>query len=746
MKTASPLRFRPSLVTLTLAALLIAAPAAVPAHAAARRKCARTCKRTLRTCLATAKRERTTLRGACKAAPGSRRACRKSAAATARAVKGACRGLQRECRACCRTRGASCDQPAVVLDDARAASGVATAEGGSVTATGADGTTYTLDVPAGALDGDETITLTPLTAVGGFTVGEAILAGVDAEPSGLVFTKPATLSIVLPHPPAARLAGFTYEGDGTEFAGTLVATAGRTARIQVGHFSGFGAGTEHSPELTAILSRSPSHASQSFADQFLALADQGVSDPAAYADVVRRWYARVVRPGLAGAVGSDPRLRQALRDYDQWLLVVQQGPFVLGLGFDLDTALAPERSDALGLIAAALRDAVARADARCLAQHSLAEAETALEWQVIAAAADVDTPANALDLDTVLGGLCLEAQYDDVSFPADPPPGTQSELRVVVGLVFIDGVPATGDPMDVEVDPHGTVELITIGGDTDPNGVAAFDYTPLGDRELRLDVHSCAHVPGSRRLRRVCQDAFVVRGLDVEPSSVTLAPGGTQQFQATLFGQPIAVTWSTTTGTIDQSGNLAAGTTPGSFEVRATNPVDGRSTAATVTVTGTTTTTVPASGDILGEWRGIMVLTNNGVPNAAVSCTDSPDCARMTVQQSAGGLRLAYCNSKETFCNLPALTQQCSLLFDGSATGGALMATSVDNNPPCCIGCVGQNRFYGCTLTATLTVDPSGQQTLDGTFGGSVTSCGVNNGGLATHFTFCRPNPCAVTP
>jgi hypothetical protein len=746
MSMPSPVGSRPSLATLALAALLLVPVAGVvPAHAArGRGACTKACAEGLRTCLKAARTERTTLRTSCKVGSGSRRTCRKSARLTARAVTGACRGLRRQCRACCRARGPSCDQPAVVLDGGRAATGLVTAGGGTVTATGADGTTYTLDVPAGALDDDEAVTLTPLTSVGGFAVGEAIVAGVDAAPSGLLFAKHATLTIELPRAPAGRLVGFSYDGSGTDFDQTLVVTDGRLARIQVGHFSGFGAGGEHSPELTALLSRSPSAASLAFANQFLALGQRGVTDPEPYADVLRRWYRTVVRPGLAGAVGSDPRLRRALGDYDHWLLIVQQGPLALGLGFDLAGPLAPEQAEALGLIAAALRDAVARADARCLAQHSLAEAETALGWQVIAAAADVDTPANALDLDTVLDGLCVEAQYDDVSFPGPPPLGLPAVLRVRVGLAFIDGVAASGDRMEVRVTPHGTQEGPPIG-DTDGSGTIEFSFTPLGDRDLRLDVHSCADVPGRRRLKRVCQDAFVVRGLDVEPPSVTLAPGGTQQFQATRFGQPAAVTWSTTTGTIDQSGNLTAGTAPGRFEVRARNPVDGRSTAAAVTITSTTTTTMPAT--VLGEWQGIVEVTNNGVPNAGVSCTNSSGCARMTVQQSGAGLRLAFCNSKETFCSSSAVTQQCSLLFDASTTGGGFMGTSVDNNAPCCIGCVGQNRVYGCVLAATFTVDPSGQQTLDGTFGGSVTSCPApGTGTLATHFTFCRPNPCPVTP
>ena len=614
----------------------------------------------------------------------------------------------------------------MVRDAPRAASQLITASGGTVTASGADGTTYALDVPAGALSDDETITLTPITKVGGFAVGKGIVAGVHAEPSGLHLLNPATLTITLPQAPAERLIGFQYEGDGTEFGGALVVGTGATARLRVTEFSGFGAGTESSPELRAILARPSAAASQRFADEFLALSAQGVRDQAAYLDVLRRWYRQVVRPGLTGAVGSDPRLRQALRDYNQWLIAVQQGSLVLGLAADLDTPMRPEQAEALGLVATALRDAVARADARCLAQHSLAEAETALEWQVIADAADVDTPANALDLDTVLDGLCVEAHYDDVTFPAPPPPGIQSVLRVRVGLAFIDGVPATGDTMDVEVDPHGTVELITIGGDTDANGVAEFDYTPLGDRELRLDIHSCGHVPGRRRLKRVCQDAFVVRGLDVTPPSVTLAPGGTQQFQATLFGQPVTVTWSTTTGSIDQTGLLTAGTAPGTFEVRATNPVDGRSTAASVTIPGTTTTTVPVPPGLEGLWVGRYTVTfPGGIP-------PTHGCGAMSVSaQPTGGLRLLVCT--DDWCGVITHFADCAPVFDVSASGSSFSGLMVNHTGQCCRGCPGQERGWenGCQITGGLTTPAGGTPHLTASFDTSVSSC-FPAGGVTT--------------
>ncbi len=490
--------------------------------AAPKRVCTKSCSKALRECVSGAKQERATLRGACTDGAGGR-ACRQRASVTARAVAGACRALHQQCRSCCQAGATSCDQPQVARDQSRATSALVTTAGGSVTATGADGTTYTLDVPAGALPDDETIALEPITKIGGFPLGAGILAGVHAEPSGLQLVKPATLTITMRQAPAGRVIGFLYDGEGADFGTTLAFMDGPAIRLRVTHFSGFGAGAENSPELAAIQSRSVNVAAEQFVGEIFALAGQSVGDRNRYLDVFRRWYRQIVRPELGGAVGSDPRLRQALRDYDHWLYVLQQAPGAFGLPLDFDTPMKPEQGEALGLIATALRDAIARADARCLAQHSLAEAETALEWQVIADAADVDTLANALDLDTVLEGLCVEAHYDDVTFPSPPPLDIPSVLRARVGLAFIDGVAATGDTMEVQVTPHGVQEGPPIG-DTDAAGIIEFSFTPLGDRELRLDVHACGHVPGRRRLKRVCQDAFVIRGLAVEPAQATLPP------------------------------------------------------------------------------------------------------------------------------------------------------------------------------------------------------------------------------
>lgn len=610
MNVLSSERVRTSATAALLLVLLSTGPdparvqAATPTGA-----CKRTCATGLAECRAAAKARRAMLRRICTVTPVGHRTCRTTTRRTVSAMMGSCSALGKHCKECCRTGAAICAGAEATLDESRRVTVLVPPAGGTIDATSADGTAYRLEIPAGALDVAESIALTPLTRLGPFPVDGRRLAAVHAEPSGLRFVVPATLSITPPQPFAGRMVAFAYDGRGEDLRTTPLASGGTTVTLPVTHFSGFGTGIESSPELQAIGAQSMSAASNRFAAELSALDAQGVTDPAAWIDVARRWYRDVVRPGLQAGVGSDARLRLALKDYDQWLTILQTSATLFVAAIDLSTPLAAEQADASTLIAAALRDAIARANARCLAQHSLAEAETALEWQVIAGAADVDTPANALDLDTVLDGLCIAARYDDVTYPADPPLGVASELALSVGLAFIDGVPATGATMAVDIRPRGTVELFAGPFDTNPDGSFAADFTPAGDRELRLDIRSCGHVPGRRRLGRVCQDAFVVRGLRVEPAQATLAPGATQSFQAVLFGQPTAaVDWSATGGALDATETFTAGGTPGTFEVRATSTVDGHSAAATVVITGTTVTTTSSTSTttLPGNLQGVI--------------------------------------------------------------------------------------------------------------------------------------------
>ena len=74
----------------------------------------------------------------------------------------------------------------------------------------------------------------------------------------------------------------------------------------------------------------------------------------------------------------------------------------------------------------------------------------------------------------------------------------------------------------------------------------------------------------------------------VQPLTASLAPGGTQQFTATVTGASnTAVTWSASGGTISTAGLFTAPQNGGSYIVRATSAADTRSSgSALATVSG----------------------------------------------------------------------------------------------------------------------------------------------------------------
>ena len=83
----------------------------------------------------------------------------------------------------------------VTLDNAKAATAVIPVTGGTLSATGADGSVFTLTIPDKALGGDEKVTMTPLIAVNGLPFSGGLVAGVQLEPDGLELFQMATLTI-----------------------------------------------------------------------------------------------------------------------------------------------------------------------------------------------------------------------------------------------------------------------------------------------------------------------------------------------------------------------------------------------------------------------------------------------------------------------------------------------------------------------------------------------------------------------
>ena len=120
----------------------------------------------------------------------------------------------------------------------------------------------------------------------------------------------------------------------------------------------------------------------------------------------------------------------------------------------------------------------------------------------------------------------------------------------------------------------------------------------------------------------------------VSPGTASIAAGQSQQYSASLDGQPRdqEVTWTATGGAISASGLLVAGPTAGTYTVTATSKVD-------PTVKGSATFTVVVL-TLAGTYTGTRVEWDYGDCNGCV-----PTPARITiVDDPTLGLTLEYCN------------------------------------------------------------------------------------------------------
>jgi hypothetical protein len=142
----------------------------------------------------------------------------------------------------------------VKLDKKQTTSKLVPRTGGSVSLTAADGSKFTLDVPADALDADTMITMTAVKSIAGAPLAEGPMAAVQLEPSGLFFKEITTLTIV----PAKELPVkdqivFGYEGDGKDYHLAVVDPKSKDIKIKLMEFSGAGVGSRSDSAWAANL-------------------------------------------------------------------------------------------------------------------------------------------------------------------------------------------------------------------------------------------------------------------------------------------------------------------------------------------------------------------------------------------------------------------------------------------------------------------------------------------------------------
>ena len=132
----------------------------------------------------------------------------------------------------------------VQLDKKQTATGKVSPGGGSVSLTAADGSKFTLDVPANAVEADTTITMTAVKSLDGAPLANNTPTAVQLEPSGLFFKEIATLTIVPGKEiPTKEQVIFGYEGDGQDYHLAVIDPESKEIKIKLMHFSGAGVGS-----------------------------------------------------------------------------------------------------------------------------------------------------------------------------------------------------------------------------------------------------------------------------------------------------------------------------------------------------------------------------------------------------------------------------------------------------------------------------------------------------------------------
>jgi hypothetical protein len=202
-------------------------------------------------------------------------------------------------------------------DSLKASRATVGAAGGTLTAVGSDSSRFTLTIPPNALDGDSSITMTPVSAIDGLPLSGGLVAAAHFEPEGLRFNIPVELKIEPPREvPVEQQVGFGYLGDGNDLHLYPLNRGGALA-MRLLHFSGVGVALGTSSDVGNLQQHSPTDAAAQLeqqiaavvkADQDLALENDGKGDPefsAKLAKLFQEYYDQVVLPKIDAAMHTD---------------------------------------------------------------------------------------------------------------------------------------------------------------------------------------------------------------------------------------------------------------------------------------------------------------------------------------------------------------------------------------------------------------------------------------------------------
>ncbi|GAA1947352.1 hypothetical protein GCM10009798_03000 [Nocardioides panacihumi] len=253
-------------------------------------------------------------------------------------------------------------------------------------ATGPDGTTYRLAVPAGAVAASTKVTMSALTGLTGLPTG--LVAGVRLQPTGLRLLQGATLTIT-PHTsfaPASATGFRFYDGGQDPGMFPLVSDAGGALVMNISDLATYAVGQSTAAQRTTMLAHppvrpegqllnviapltppgaAPAGAAPTGADTTAGVSRMALasttSDLTQLVSAADSYFDQVVRPDLQQATTDDALARKAVNEGLGWAHELS----VLGDGDD------PRVQEVMSALLSILVNASNQEYTRCVAQHSI---------------------------------------------------------------------------------------------------------------------------------------------------------------------------------------------------------------------------------------------------------------------------------------------------------------------------------------------------------------------------------------
>ncbi|GGR33435.1 hypothetical protein [Deinococcus ruber] len=250
----------------------------------------------------------------------------------------------------------------ITLESGHTAEGVLTPTGGTLTATAADGTTFTLTAPENAVLSPLKVKMTPVAQVSGLNGANTYVAAVHLEPEGTEFLEPLRLKISAPHALDTHLLrGFNSHRPGSEFYFQGRSVEGNTATLQLTHFSNPGIAVVADDDLIVPI---PTDARDRL--------ENDLAQPTRASMEILGDFSGWIEPDLKHAASSDSALRQAIREFVTWRTEVERA--------GLSDRFRSETFQGWTLIAQGIEAAVERAHAECAVNNDLSRVRDILTW------------------------------------------------------------------------------------------------------------------------------------------------------------------------------------------------------------------------------------------------------------------------------------------------------------------------------------------------------------------------------